>query len=327
MQYNSQNFLVTKKYAGYRLDVYLKSVVEKISRTKLKDLIINGNIKLNGKNTLDPDKKVKEKDKLSVSFPKPQETKIIAYNLPLEIIYEDEDVILINKPSGMVVHPGAGNKNKTLVNALLYYCKKNLSEIGGKLRPGIVHRIDKDTSGLLIVAKNDFSHISLSKQFSDHSIDRTYEALVWGYLKPLKGFVNQKISRSNRNRQLMTVTQTKGKRAVTNYKTINVFRKKDIPTISHIECNLETGRTHQIRVHMSFKGNPIIGDKSYGKNKKVSKNVNLDLKNNLSNFNRQALHAKSLGFIHPRNGKKLFFSVSRPKDFEILLKKLKKYSK
>ena len=202
----------------------------------------------------------------------------------------------------------------------------NLSAIGGKLRPGIVHRIDKDTSGVIVVAKNDNAHINLSKQFSDHSIKRFYEALIWGSLKPQKGKIIEKISRSVKNRQLMAVRKEKGKIAITNYRTLKVFQNSNLPKISLIECQLETGRTHQIRVHMSFKGNPILGDKSYGKSKKKFKNIDLNIENKISNFNRQALHAKSLGFIHPRTKKELFFNAKRPEDFDTLIKSLKKSS-
>merc|ERR1711964_539321 len=195
----------------------------------------------------------------------PKKTNIKPYDYDLEIIFEDNDIIIINKPAGLVVHPGAGNTENTLVNALVNYCKENLSSIGGELRPGIVHRLDKDTSGLLVVAKNDMAHINLSKQFSDHTINRKYETLVWGTLRPQMGTIESYITRSNRNRQLMTASDTKGKSAVTNYKTLEIFQNNKIPTLSLIECKLETGRTHQIRVHMSNKGNPVVGDKSYQK--------------------------------------------------------------
>ena len=176
------------------------------------------------------------------------------------------------------------------------------------------------------MAKNDNAHINLSKQFSDHSIKRFYEALIWGSLKPQKGKIIEKISRSVKNRQLMAVRKEKGKIAITNYRTLKVFQNSNLPKISLIECQLETGRTHQIRVHMSFKGNPILGDKSYGKSKKKFKNIDLNIENKISNFNRQALHAKSLGFIHPRTKKELFFNAKRPEDFDTLIKSLKKSS-
>ena len=176
------------------------------------------------------------------------------------------------------------------------------------------------------MAKNDLTHINLSKQFSDHSIKRIYEAVVWGSLRPVNGKINENISRSIKNRQLMAVRKNKGKKAITNYKTIEIFQNSNLPKISLIECKLETGRTHQIRVHMNFKGNPILGDKSYGKVKKKFKDIDLGIERKINNFNRQALHAKSLGFIHPRTGKELFFEAGRPKDFDALIKNLKKSS-
>ena len=246
--------------------------------------------------------------------------------MSLDILYDDEDIVLINKAPGVTVHPGAGNYDKTLVNGLLYYYKKNLSNVGGNLRPGIVHRIDKDTSGVIVVAKNDFAHNKLAKQFNDHSIKRKYEALIWGTLRPQNGKISGNISRSDKNRKLMSVSLNKGKRAVTNYKTLSIFQNKNLPTISLIECQLETGRTHQIRVHMAFKGHPIIGDKSYGKKNKAFKEIHPEIKINLQKFNRQALHAKSLGFIHPRTNHKVFFEASRPEDFHMIVKKLEKLS-
>ena len=209
---------------------------------------------------------------------------------------------------------------------MLQKFKNNLSSVGGKLRPGIVHRIDKDTSGVIVVAKNDHAHIHLSEQFRDHTIERVYEALVWGSLKPQNGKINEKISRSVKNRQLMAVRKEKGKIAITNYKTLKIFKNTNMPTISLIECRLETGRTHQIRVHMNFRGNPILGDKSYGKSKKKFKKIDLNLEKEINNFNRQALHAKSLSFVHPTTKKQIFFEAKRPTDFNTLIKTLKKHS-
>jgi len=220
------------------------------------------------------------------------------------------------------VHPGAGNYEKTIVNGLLYKYQNDLSSVGGKLRPGIVHRIDKDTSGVIVVAKNDNAHIDLSQQFKNHTIKRTYEALVWGVLKPQNGKINEKISRSVKNRQLMSVRKEKGKLAITNYKTLKIFQNTNIPKISLIECQLETGRTHQIRVHMNYKGNSILGDKSYGKLKKKFKTIDLKIEKIINSFNRQALHAKSLGFIHPKTKNEVFFEAKRPKDFDTLIKML-----
>ncbi len=319
---------VTLNSEGQRLDKFIQSNLKEYSRTKIQSLIKDGCVKLNYKIIFETKKKIKEKDNIEIHYPLPKETNIRAKKIPLNILYEDNDIILINKSPGVVVHPGAGNYENTIVNGLLFHCQKKLSKIGGKLRPGIVHRIDKDTSGVIVVAKNDLAHVNLSKQFSDHTIKRTYEALVWGIVKPSTGIINENISRSVRNRQLMSVRKDKkkGKHAITNYKTIKIFRNSNLPKISLVECNLETGRTHQIRVHMSFKGNPILGDRSYGKLNKKFRNINVDVEKKIINFKRQALHAKSLGFIHPKTGKDIFFEAEKPKDFDMLLKSLKKAS-
>ena len=313
---------------GHRLDKFLQSQLSDLSRTKLQDLIRDGNVSINNKIIKESSKKIKEKDEVKVNFPPPKEIYIKANKIPLDIMYEDNDIILINKSPGVVVHPGAGNYENTLVNGLLSHCQNQLSSVGGKFRPGIVHRIDKDTSGVIVVAKNDFAHIKLSKQFSSHTIKRTYEALVWGSPKPSKGIINENISRSFKNRQLMAVRKdlSKGKNAITNYKTLEVFKNLNLPKISLIECKLETGRTHQIRVHMNFKGNPILGDKSYGKSKKKFKDIDANIEKKINSFDRQALHAKHLGFIHPTKDKEVFFEAKRPKDFDILIKSLKKAS-
>ena len=309
-----------------RLDKFLQLKLKDFSRTKIQSLIKDGNITINDKLIYEPAKKIKLNDKIEVNFPPVKDTQIKPYKMLLDIQYEDDDIIIINKPPGIVVHPGAGNFEKTIVNGLLYHYENKLSNIGGKLRPGIVHRIDKDTSGIIVVAKNDFTHSNLSKQFSDHTIERTYEAIIWGSLRPSKGKINEKISRNIKNRQLMAVSKNKGKEAITNYKTIKTFSNSNLPKISLIECKLETGRTHQIRVHMNYKGNPILGDKSYGKSKRKFKNINPGVEKDINNFNRQALHAKSLGFVHPRTKKQIFFEGKRPKDFEKLIKSLEKAS-
>ena len=326
MEKNIFNIIVPAHYHNYRIDKFLQIKINKLSRTRLQALILSGLVKLNNITVSGSSKKVKKDDKIKVAFPPPKKTFIKPNKIPLDILYEDNDVIVINKSSGVVVHPGAGNYEKTIVNGLLYKYQNNLSSIGGKLRPGIVHRIDKDTSGVIVVAKNDGAHINLSEQFSNHTIKRTYEALIWGSLKLQNGTIREKISRSVKNRQLMAVRKEKGKIAITNYKTIKIYQNSDVPKISLIECRLETGRTHQIRVHMNFKGNPIVGDKSYGKSKKKFKKINLKIENEINNFNRQALHAKSLGFIHPKTKKEVFFEARRPKDFDDMIKSLKKAS-
>ena len=223
------------------------------------------------------------------------------------------------------MHPGPGNYDNTIVNALINYGGNNLSNIGNELRPGIVHRIDKDTSGLIVVAKNNISHEILSKQFSDHSIKRVYQALVWGKLRPQNGKIETFITRSSKNRQMMEVSSKKGKKAIiTNYNTLEIFENDKIPTFSLVECKLETGRTHQIRVHLSYKGNNILGDKKYKKKYKKIINIDPELEKLITKINRQFLHAKIIGFKHPKNNERLEFTSKLPNDLEEILKKLRK---
>jgi len=320
------NFTTDNHSAESRIDKFLQIKLKNVSRTRLQNLIRDGHVSLNNVAINETSKKLKENDNIQVYFPEPKETHIKPYKMHLDILFEDEDIIIINKSPGTVVHPGAGNYEKTIVNALLFQYKNKLSGIGGKLRPGIVHRIDKDTSGVIVVAKNDNAHINLSKQFSEHTIKRSYEALIWGVLKPRYGKINEKISRSIKNRQLMAVRKDKGKIAITNYKTLEIFQNLNIPKISLVECQLETGRTHQIRVHMNFKGNSILGDRSYGKSKTKFKKIDFTIEKKINSFKRQALHAKSLGFLHPRTKKEVFFEGKRPKDLDILIKSLRKAS-
>ena len=320
------NTIVPLNCHGYRIDKFLQSQINELSRTRLQALIRDGQVELNNIIINSTSKKIKEEDQIKVNFPLSKETLIKPNKISLDILYDDNDIIVINKSPGVVVHPGAGNYEETIVNGLLFKYKNNLSSVGGKLRPGIVHRIDKDTSGVIVVAKNDIAHINLSEQFSNHTIKRVYEALVWGSLKPQNGKIREKISRSVKNRQLMAVRKEKGKISITNYKTLKIFQNLNIPKISLIECKLETGRTHQIRVHMNFKGNPILGDKSYGKSKKKFKEIDPKIEKKINNFNRQALHAKSLGFIHPTTKKEIFFEARRPEDFDNLIKCLIKAS-
>ena len=317
---------VTEENSGYRLDKFLQTKINTFSRTRIQSLINEGHVQLNEIVIKNSSKKIKENDQIIINFPPSKETKIKANEIPLNILFEDNDIVVINKSPGVVIHPGAGNYENTIVNGLLFKYKNNLSSVGGKLRPGIVHRIDKDTSGVIVIAKNDHAHNDLSKQFKNHTIKRLYEALIWGSLKPQKGKIVEKISRSYRNRQLMSVKKEKGKISITNYNTIKIFNNLNLPKISLIECKLETGRTHQIRVHMNFKGNPILGDKSYGKTKKKFKKIDRTIEKEINNFNRQALHAKSLGFIHPTTKKEIFFEAKRPKDFDTLVKNLNKAS-
>tara|TARA_Y100000590_G_C15580570_1_gene962150 strand:- start:203 stop:1183 length:981 start_codon:yes stop_codon:yes gene_type:complete len=309
-----------------RVDIFISKNEKDISRTRVKNLILEGCLKVNNYKTLDPDKKIKINDIIELKIPSPKKTILKPKKIALNILYEDNDIIVIDKSPGVVVHPGAGNYENTIVNGLLHKYKNNLSSVGGKLRPGIVHRIDKDTSGVIVIAKNDKAHINLSEQFKKHTIKRIYEALVWGSLKPQNGKINERISRSRKNRQLMSIKQGTGKIAITNYKTIKIFQNTNLPKISLIECKLETGRTHQIRVHMNFKGNSIIGDKSYGRSKKKFKTIDPSIEKEINNFSRQALHAKSLAFIHPTSFKEIYFEARRPLDFDKLIKSLNKAS-
>ena len=321
---NTIKFLINKDDNGKRLDVFLSGKITSITRSYIKKIIELKNVKINKKIVNSPSKKIKINESVSINLIIENKEKLLANKIKLDIHYEDDDILLVNKPKGMVVHPGAGNYENTLANALIYKYKKNLSNINGSLRPGIVHRIDKETSGLLVVAKNNISHSKLGKQFSDHSIKRKYICLIWGVVRPLKGRIETLISRNKRNRQLMSVSDINGKKAITNYKTIKVFNINDIPKISLIECELETGRTHQIRVHMQYKGTYLLGDKQYGKKNIKFKKINDDFLKILSSLDGQALHAKSLGFNHPRNDKWVEFDSNLPKDFRKMLDLLNK---
>ena len=321
------NLIVKEDEKNLRIDVFINNKKKNISRTRVKNLILNKSLKLNNKIMIDPAKKVRYGDSLSLSIPEPKKASLKPYKYKLDIVYEDKDLMVLNKPAGIVMHPGAGNFDNTIVNALINYDKDSLSNIGDEMRPGIVHRIDKNTSGLIVIAKNNQTHESLSVQFSEHSITRIYQLLVWGKIKPSKGRVETLITRSSRNRQMMEVNKTKGKRAVTNYKTIEIFENKNIPTFSLIECKLETGRTHQIRVHMKYLGNSILGDDKYKKNFKKIKNIDHLLEKDLINLNRQFLHAKILGFIHPKKNEEMLFNSILPKELQIILKKLRNSSK
>tara|TARA_B100000029_G_scaffold465306_1_gene499887 strand:- start:513 stop:1493 length:981 start_codon:yes stop_codon:yes gene_type:complete len=317
-------FLAKEVNNSIRLDKFLTEKLNDYTRSAIKKIVVSGNVKINNKTISSPSQKVRINDAVEVNLIQNKTDHLRPKKIKIDIIYEDKEVAIIDKPSGLVVHPGAGNKDNTLVNGLLYIFKKNLSSLNGLSRPGIVHRIDKETSGILVVAKNNFSHANLSKQFSEHTIKRKYIALIWGVVRPLKGKIVTLISRSKKNRQLMSVSEHSGKKAITNYKTLKVFNNKEIPKISLIECTLDTGRTHQIRVHLTHKGNPLIGDKKYGKRKLQFKKINKKFLEMLSNFDRQALHAQSLGFKHPT--KKVFvnFQSKLPKDFKKMLDFLEK---
>lgn len=314
---NTIKFFVDKKNSELRVDVYLSKKIGEFTRSYIKKIVKGNKVLINNEIINNPSAKVKINDEISVDLHiEESQSKIKSNNIALNIIFEDKDILIVNKPKGMVVHPGAGNFENTLANALQYKYKKNLSNINGVLRPGIVHRIDKETSGLLVIAKNNLSHAHLANQFKDHTIKRKYCCLVWGVIRPLKGRITTLISRNKTNRQLMTVSDVNGKKAITNYQTLRVFNIKNIPKISFIECELETGRTHQIRVHLKYKNASILGDKQYGKNNLKFKKVNTDFLNLLKNLGGQALHAKTLGFIHPSKKKFINFESDLPGDFK-----------
>ena len=317
------NFIVNDIENNLRVDVLINKRDRLISRTRIKNLILKEKLKINDEVIKSPSKRVRKGDNLNLEIPLPEKASLKPYDFKLEIVYEDKDLMVINKPARIIMHPGAGNYNKTIVNALMHYDKDSLSTIGDELRPGIVHRIDKNTSGLIVIAKNNEAHENLTKQFSDHSIIRVYQLLIWGKLRPSSGKINTFIVRSSKNRQMMEVSRSKGKRAITNYKTIEIFENKNTPTLSLLECRLETGRTHQIRVHMNYLGNSIVGDDKYSKKFKKIKNINKELESLLVNLDRQFLHAKTLGFIHPKKKEKMVFNSILPQELNNLLKMLR----
>ena len=321
------NLIVKSSDKNLRLDVFINKKEKSISRTRVKNLILNNQLKINNKLINEPSKKVSVGDLINLSIPEPKKASLKPYNFKLDIVYEDEDLIVLNKPAGIIMHPGAGNYDQTIVNALINYNKDSLSNIGDELRPGIVHRIDKNTSGLVVIAKNNYTHENLSLQFSKHSITRIYQLLIWGKIRPSKGKIETLISRSSKNRQMMEVSRIKGKKAITNYQTIELFESENTPTLSLVECKLETGRTHQIRVHMNYLGNSIIGDDKYKKKFKKIKKIDPILEKKLMSLNRQFLHAKTIGFIHPKKNEEMIFNSILPKELEIILKMLRKSNK
>ncbi len=298
---------------GWRLDRALADILPDLSRERLKGLIGEGQVQSANVGKISVSMKVAAGQMFTITLPPPVPLDTLAQDIPLTIVHEDADLIVIDKPAGLVVHPAAGNLDGTLVNALLHHCKGHLSGIGGVARPGIVHRIDKDTSGLLVVAKSDKAHEGLARQFKDHSIDRLYAAIVYGVPNPAAGTVDTWIGRSDADRKKMAVhREGRGKHAVTHYRTTQRLRDAAL-----VECKLETGRTHQVRVHMHYIGHPLIGDPVYGRERKGFKSILETL-----GFKRQALHAKSLGFIHPVTNEQLMFQSALPTDMQELLSQL-----
>lgn len=301
---NEYNFVVTLENQGVRVDKFLSEYIDNISRSSIVNMIENGNMLVNGK---EQNKKYKLKlnDSITLTVSDPVEYSVEAENIPLDIVYEDEDLLVVNKAKGIVVHPAPGNYTGTLVNGLMYHCKDSLSGINGVLRPGIVHRIDKNTSGLLIVAKNDFAHNGLAEQIKEHSFKREYQTIVYGNVRE-NGTVNAPIGRSKKDRKKMCVTYENSKDAVTHYEVIQNYGE-----FTHLKCILETGRTHQIRVHMASIGHPVAGDDVYGPKKIITK------------LNGQCLHAKVIGFVHPRSGKYMEFNSELPEYFKNFLNEIK----
>lgn len=297
--------LTAEEIDGLRIDKYLVENLQDYTRSFIQKQIESEQVKVNGK-VVQARYKVKKGDKIEVTIPAPVEVDIVAEDIPIDIVYEDEDVIIVNKPQDMVVHPAPGNYTGTLVNALLYHCKDQLSGINGEIRPGIVHRIDKDTSGLLMIAKNDKAHLALSELLKDHHITRKYHAIVYGNFKEEEGEIEKPIGRSPRDRKKMAIVPD-GRYAKTHYKVLEQFDK-----FSYVELTLHTGRTHQIRVHMTSIGHPLLGDPVYGPEKHLFK------------LDKQMLHAKILGFEHPTTKEYIEFESELPGYFSTILDKLRK---
>ncbi len=300
-------------YAGWRLDRALAAAVPTLSRERLKALIRSGAVEAAGEAVRDPAIKVSGAEAFRVAIPEPTPPHNEAQDIPLKIVFEDEHLLVVDKPAGLVVHPAAGNFDGTLVNALLHHCGGSLSGIGGVARPGIVHRIDKDTSGLLVVAKTDVAHEGLARQFAAHSIDRRYLAIVGGVPRVPAGTVDAPLARSSANRKKIAIVEAgRGKRAVTHWRLIERLKEAAL-----VECRLETGRTHQVRVHMASIGHALIGDPVYGGPQKTHRKLLVEL-----GFQRQALHAAELGFIHPVTKQRLAFSSPMPSDMQHLFNAL-----
>lgn len=298
------SFEISDADAGIRLDKFLTDAIDGITRSAVQKIVDGGSAAVNGL-ALSKNYKLRAGDKIEVVIPDAQPLEITAENIPLDIVYEDGDLLVVNKPKGMVVHPANGNYSGTLVNALMFHCGDSLSGINGVIRPGIVHRIDKQTSGLLIVAKNDLAHLGLASQIKNHSFTRAYEAVVYGNIKEESGTVNEPIGRSTKDRKKMAVTLKNSKAAATHYSVLQRFGD-----FTHIRCVLETGRTHQIRVHMAYIGHPVAGDEVYGPKKVIRE------------LDGQCLHAKQIGFVHPRTGEYLEFESELPEYFVNFLNKI-----
>ena len=299
------NFIIEEEFDGTRVDLVLSVLMPELSRSYIQKLLEDGLAARNDKTLVSKKEKVFKGDQISLTVPEPRELEIQGQNIPLDIIYEDDSLLVVNKPKGMVVHPAPGNYENTLVHGVLYHCQGRLSSINGTIRPGIVHRIDKDTSGLLMIAKTDAAHRSLAKQLEEHTITRIYHAVVYHNISEDEGIIDESIGRDPNNRLKQKVLLTGGRRAVTHYKVLKRFG-----TFTYIEARLETGRTHQIRVHMAYIKHPLLGDQVYGP------------KRGPINVTSQVLHAKTLGFDHPLTGERMEFDSPLPDEFQGVLKKL-----
>ncbi|KXU99678.1 pseudouridine synthase [Gluconobacter potus] len=310
--------VVDASTAGQRADRALADAIGTVSRSRVKALIESGNLSVNGKTVCEPAETLRDGMEVALTFPAPTPARPVAEQIPLNILYEDDDLIVLDKQAGLVTHPAPGNETGTLVNALLGHCGEGFEGIGGEKRPGIVHRLDKDTSGLMVVAKTAMVHNALSEAFAARDIDRAYLALAWGLL-PAEGEFDGNIGRDKRDRKRMAVVGSGGKVALTRFKLIEPFQA----AVSLIECRLATGRTHQIRVHLSNAGHPLLGDPVYLRRiPAAARGLSQDAKKAALDFPRQALHATRLGFIHPRTKKQLSFETAPPEDFQTLKKRL-----
>lgn len=302
-----EEYTVEESQSGMRLDKFLTEIYPDQTRSFLQKLVKSGEIKVNGKPVIKAGFVVEGGDQVSASIPTPQAVEIEAENIPLDILYEDADVLIVNKPKGMVVHPSAGHYSGTLVNAIMYHCADSLSGINGEIRPGIVHRIDMDTTGALIICKNDAAHVDIAEQIKEHTVTRRYRGIVCGVVKEDEGTIEGAIGRHPTQRKKMAINEKNGKPAITHYKVLQRFAK-----YTYMEFRLETGRTHQIRVHMASIGHPLLGDEVYSNRKSPFK------------LQGQTLHAKTLGFIHPTTGEYLEIDAPLPEYFEHLLTVLEK---
>src|SRR5476649_1672697 len=319
---NRRTALAGEDHAGWRLDRFLAATLPDFSRSRLQQLLETGAVSLGEKTIKDTNHRVKPGDSFTVTIPPTAPAIPQGQDIPLEVIYEDKDLIVINKPAGLVVHPAAGNPDGTLVNAMIAHCGTGMLSIGGEARPGIVHRLDKDTSGLLVAAKSERAMASLAKQFANHTIERAYNAVVWGAPRDASGLIESQIGRSQFDRKRMAVLRSGGKTARTRYKELEKYGPLERPFASLIECRLETGRTHQIRVHLTHLGHPLIGDQSYGRARQPPRpktDTETQAFTVAANFPRQALHAFVLGFQHPSLHKTLRFEAPWPADFAELV--------